>query len=235
MDLKTLRKNEAAGFGGYSIPACFELAGENLSVTFDNGEEVRLDFASGKELTLSDGTGKAHHYKCAKTGASSYFVAYADGDRCTSLAVDTATGLVTRVETDASAKQSLSFGAAHNSADGGRQSIATDDFAGNAFVWTFGAEAEYIAAARYETNAASVSYPLAGDAAPDTAVSGFTAVRLSEGIYLQSAAVTTNERTFSVALVTNFNNMLCAGGVFGVSNGEVTHLIIGGYGSTAGL
>ncbi|MCL1835135.1 MAG: MoaF N-terminal domain-containing protein [Oscillospiraceae bacterium] len=235
MDLKALRKNETAGFGGYSIPACHELAGESLSVTFENGEEMRIDFAARPELTLSTGPGKTCRYKCAKTGANSYFVSFADGERCTSLAVDAATGLVTRVETDASAKPSLSFGKAAHGADGGRQSIATDDFAGNAFVWSFGAEAEYVAAARYEPNAVTVSYPLMGDAASDTAVSGFAAVRLSEGVYLQSAAVTVNGQTFSVALVSNFNNMLCAGGVFGVNKSEVTHLIIGGYGSTAGL
>jgi hypothetical protein len=260
MDLSKLYKRETALFNGYRIPASFELAGKCFDAVFDGGEKTRLDFAAAPGMEVALGSGKAYPYKCVKTGTNSYLVSYTDGSTCTSFAIDTESGLITRIDTDDSAKTSCSFGAISPASAGG-QCIATGDFAGNAFEWSFGPEAQYIVKAQYEENSVSVSFPYAGAASlaaslaasssaplaasssalpaaspaapPAAAVSGFSAVRLAEGVYLQNAAVTINGQLFSVSLVTDLTNMLCRGLVFGVNNGNTTHEIIGGYGCAA--
>lgn len=229
MDLRSLNKRDKSGFNGYSIPASFELTGKSVAVIYGDGEKEQIDFAAAPRRELTTGNDRNYPYKCVKLGAERFFVSYADGDCCTSFVIDSGAKLVTRVKTDATAAASLSFGSTDPAGTGEPHNV-TEDFAGNAFVWSLGAEPDYIVSAEYEAGSVSVSFPLMGGGAPDAAVSGFTAVRLAEGVYLQCAAVTVGGRVFQVALAADLNNMLCAGAVFGINNGEATHTIIGGYG-----
>jgi len=221
MDLSKLRKD----YGGYSLPASFELAGTCLDVTFEGGDELRLDFAADPDRTISIG-GVMRPYECVKIGPKRFFVSYADGIHCTSLVIDMATGLVTRHVADVSADISISSGAISPTiADG--SDVATGDFVGNAFMWSFGPEPVYVVNAQYDADVVILSFPLLGGDAPTAAVSGFTVARIATGVYLQSASVTAGGKLYSVALVSDFNTMLCAGSVFGA---DATHRIIGGYG-----
>ena len=232
MDLSTLHKLENTHYAWYSIPMSFELAGKHLDIVFDDGETTTLDFAAAPGMEVTPGNGKVYPYKCAKTGENRCLVSFCEGSICTSFVIDTGEGLVTRIIADASAKPSLSIGVISPGGSGGRHTV-TGDFDGNAFVWSFGADTGCVFTAEYSAGAVSVSLPLAGGGIPDINVSEFTAVRLAEGVYLQTAVLTYEGSIFSVALTTDFSNMLCTGCVFGVNGGKITHRIIGGYGCAA--
>ena len=232
MELSKLYKQKNAEFAWYSIPASFELAGKCLEITYDDGEKTQLDFAAAPGLELSPGNGKTYPYLCAKIGVNRFFVSYIEEINCISLVIDTGEMLATRVIADATAKTTLSFGAVSSAESGNRHKV-TDDFAGNAFIWSLGADATCVFKAEYGANSVAISLPLAGAGVPAVAASDFIAVKLAEGVYLQNATVTAEGHVFSIALASDFNNMLCAGGVFGVNNGDITHMIIGGYGCAA--
>ena len=228
MDLSKLYKSEKTEFKGYKIPACFELAGKCFDIVFDEEDKVRLDFikCSEKEVKISGGI--IHTYLCMKIAENMYLVSLIVENTCMTFVVDTENNLGTRLLTDESAKTEISLGImADNNKD--VRSIATDDFKGNSFEWTFGPEYINIVDIIYD-DIISVTFPFLSTKTPDIEISDFSAVELAEGIYLQIAVVSVEGQTYSVVLATNLNNLLCRGRVFGVHSDTVSHITIGGYG-----
>jgi hypothetical protein len=97
--------------------------------------------------------------------------------------------------------------------------------------WTLGLTPLSVVRLTFRDGTVSAAFPLAADSGPDVSLSDFSAVCISEGIYLQNARIRIGERVLSGCLLSSFRSLLSIGCLFGFSETDAVYCkTFGAYG-----
>jgi hypothetical protein len=207
----------------------YEFAGKTLDIHFDGVGTASYAFTDFPARDVSvDGSLQKLPYHCAKIADTVYLLTYLVRDVCVAIALDSGTASATRVTVDGQLRITHACGATNPGAAG---THAPAHRLSGTITWTFGKKPASVFKAAYENDTVAIaSAGIAG--ALD--VSDFSAFRITDTIFLQTAIVTANGRKNAVILLSNFDNVTSAGGVFQVTADEgAVCTPLGGYGRFA--
>ena len=210
MDLRVFTAEANGDISSYAPPENFELRGKTFAVTFDGGKRMTLSFSAERSPY------------CVKIRDSIWLITTLPSEPPAACVFDLETGLVTRVIPDSDGGFELSFGAFEGVSEPYHE--LTDALAGNTVEWTFGVSEPSVIRISYGSNKITLIRPLAYKA-PKLTVTGFRAVRITEHIFLQVAAITCEGTVFQACLLSDFHRILCVGSIF--SPGDAVRMIGG--------
>ncbi|MDR2420547.1 MAG: hypothetical protein LBD49_00385 [Oscillospiraceae bacterium] len=188
-----LRKLLLPGFA-YIPPRSFELP---ASV------KLTLDGAGADEILFP--VGEDNSFYSAKIADTIYFISRAaEGGERRDYAIDTSSGLVTRVSGGTDGAK-FDFGVIEGAAAAERHAL-TRDLDGNRVKWTFGPGAEDSMTAEYSGGGVAITYHNGSVKSPKA----FAAARVAEGVYLCCEAF----GEYRVTKLCDFGKDLAVGSVF---------------------
>jgi hypothetical protein len=228
MGIRELIAPPASDLGSYQAPMNYEFAGETLDIHFDGGGTASFAFADFPARDVSvDGSVQKLPYRCVKIADTVFLLTYLVRDTCVAVALERETNSATRVTVDGSLRITHVCGAI--GAGAGTHSPALS--LSGTITWTFGKKASSVFKAVYGDDTVAI----ASAGIPDAlAVSDFSAVRITDAVFLQTATVTAKGRKSAVVLLSNFYNATSVGGVFRVTADEgPVFTPLGGYGRFA--
>jgi len=231
MDMRKYMKPPEADIESNKAVMSFELSGKKFSFTMDGGSSLSLTFAPypTRELFIGD-SARGIPYECAKIGEQVFYFSYLLPESSAGYVLDTDTGLITRVITDASGRTDVTFGSVGKSEN---RHAFTDELNGFTVLWTLGKLPVSIFETTYADNQVSIARPIATDAEALSA-SDFRAVRINEKIILQIATVHKGSDAYHINFVSNFWNITCVGSLCRFSAQGAGYKHFAGYGRVLG-
>ena len=218
MDLREFGSGTGEDIFLYAAPESFELRGKELCVEFDGGERTTLIFSADESESSS---GKQH---CTKIGDAIWLVAQVRLGIFIAYVLDLGTGLATRATRSTDGGFEMSFGALDGAT--GQRHAYTDDLEGNTVEWTLGMHESSVIRMSYKDNSIELTRPYSPDL-PTPSISSFRVVKITDTIYLKTAAIMYDNEEKFVCLLCDFHRVLCVGSVFD-TKGNVR--MIGGHG-----
>ncbi len=228
MDLRNLSSTAS-----YAPPHCFELCGRQyaLSLMGENEKLVNVsvifaDFPS-KELSIAGETLKngTFFYDCTKVSDSLFCVSYHDESTCVLLVLDISGKLafLMTAAVDDDLRYAVFSGMVSEKNELTRKTLS-DEFVGNTVDWTVG-EGCTVRVKYEKENTAELSYNTRRTANVPCGV-----YRICDSAYFQYIYIKANGEKRLFMTLCSFTNMLGAGAVFGIADGEIQYNKIGCYG-----
>ncbi|MDR2615670.1 MAG: hypothetical protein LBC28_03720 [Oscillospiraceae bacterium] len=184
--------------------------------SFELPAVVRLSLDGGETDEISFPTGADDSFFSAKITDTVYFISRASDGGRRDYALDTSTGLVTRISGGAG-EAAFAFGVIEGTASAERHA-PSNDLDGNRVKWTFGPRAEDSMTAEYSGGGVSVTYPDGSVKSPKS----FGAARIAEGVYFYYEAF----GEYRVTKLCDFGKDLAVGSFFDGKNASY----FGGWG-----
>ena len=236
MDMRIFATDKDKDIYRYAPPDSNELHEKEIIVTYDGGERETLFFRTmqgtesptsfGADSREAAGSSNARNYRCAKIADAIWLAAAMPPLPPAAYILDLGAGHVTRAARTAQGDFALSFGAQEGASDASRKHELTTDLNENTVEWTFGITESSVISESFGGGTVELTRPYAPEAAKLSA-SGFRAVKITDTIFLQTAAVTSGKTVKSVCLLSDFCHVLCIGCIF---DPEGAVQIIGGHG-----
>lgn len=212
MDMRVFTSAPDKDITNYAPPENYELYGKQFTVTYDGGERETLAFPTD------------HSPHCVKIKEAIWLVTALAPASSAVYVLDLEANLVTRAVPTPGSGFGIAIGALDGSS--GQHHILTDELSGNTVEWTLGMLGSSVIRVDYKDGAVILARPFAPDA-PKLSAEFFSAVKISDTVYLQTAVVKCDEAVTPVCLLSDFHRVLCAGRLFGPDN-DVR--MIGGHG-----